>query len=294
MRSVRFIGCILLWFFMILPVSAQQKEPDDFYTLSMEKSWTYVNEEMGDTTTVTISDSVHYNNHIYYGYKDSADYYLRVDGDSLFVWIAEDSTEVLEYDFSADTGDGWSLPQNYKSALQCWASDSIFVVSANETIKVQGQTYTNSIHFGQYPICYDAGVIRTWFVKGVGKVRYVITTITGQRVYQLIQDTVQTGLDEGVQELNFPDQQAFRLLPNYPNPFNPATTIRYTLHKTAFVEVEIVDVSGRLIRTFVQREQTAGNHSFIFDAGDLSSGIYVYRLRINGEVKDIGEMSLVK
>lgn len=68
------------------------------------------------------------------------------------------------------------------------------------------------------------------------------------------------------------------LYPNYPNPFNPATTISYNLPKAGKVKLLIYDSLGRLVKELVDKEETAGLHKAVFNARGLSSGIYFYML----------------
>jgi hypothetical protein len=72
------------------------------------------------------------------------------------------------------------------------------------------------------------------------------------------------------------------LAQNQPNPFRPSTTIRYTLPQAGHVTLEVMDVSGRRIRTLVNTVQPAGSHSFELEARGLAAGIYFYRLRAPG------------
>ncbi|KAA3614187.1 MAG: T9SS C-terminal target domain-containing protein [Calditrichaeota bacterium] len=72
--------------------------------------------------------------------------------------------------------------------------------------------------------------------------------------------------------------KSFNLFQNYPNPFNPTTTISYQLKTKSNVQLTIYDISGREVKTLVNKRQTAGQHSVDFDASGLSSGIYFYRL----------------
>jgi len=79
----------------------------------------------------------------------------------------------------------------------------------------------------------------------------------------------------------------FELRGNYPNPFNPATTIRYNLSARSQVTLDVVDVTGRTIRTLVDDWQPAGPHSVVWDgmggSGErVSSGVYFCRLRTPG------------
>lgn len=72
--------------------------------------------------------------------------------------------------------------------------------------------------------------------------------------------------------------QAFQLQQNYPNPFNPQTIIRYELAEATAVRLEVLDVLGRTVAILIDGEQTAGTHNAVFDAQDLASGTYFYRL----------------
>jgi photosystem II stability/assembly factor-like uncharacterized protein len=70
----------------------------------------------------------------------------------------------------------------------------------------------------------------------------------------------------------------YSLSQNYPNPFNPNTTISYSLPIRGIVQLIVYDVLGREVRKLVDEEQEAGKYEIEFDAEDLTSGIYVYRL----------------
>jgi hypothetical protein len=88
------------------------------------------------------------------------------------------------------------------------------------------------------------------------------------------------------------------LLANYPNPFNPSTTIRYQLAATTKVELRVYDVSGAAVRTLVDDVKGAGSYSLEWNGRDdrgepVSSGVYFYRL-IAGNFSDVRKMTLVK
>lgn len=85
----------------------------------------------------------------------------------------------------------------------------------------------------------------------------------------------------------------FELSPNYPNPFNPVTTIRYALPEAVDVNLVVYDILGRRVRILFDATQAAGYHSVTFDASDLPSGLYLYRLQA-GEFSDVRKMILLK
>jgi hypothetical protein len=85
----------------------------------------------------------------------------------------------------------------------------------------------------------------------------------------------------------------FLLNQNYPNPFNPSTEISYQIPGAVHVRLTVSDITGRDVATLVDDDQTPGVHRVSFNAGTLSSGVYMYRLRA-GSFTDAKRMSLVR
>lgn len=75
----------------------------------------------------------------------------------------------------------------------------------------------------------------------------------------------------------------FQLKQNYPNPFNPNTNIEFHISNLGYVSLKVYDMSGKEVRTLVNEIKEAGYYSVIFDGSDLSSGIYFYKMQINGK-----------
>ncbi|MCP4582380.1 MAG: T9SS type A sorting domain-containing protein [candidate division Zixibacteria bacterium] len=71
-------------------------------------------------------------------------------------------------------------------------------------------------------------------------------------------------------------------MPNYPNPFNASTTIRYNLTTSSSVKLDIYDILGRKVQTLFEGDQNAGMHTVLFNAEGFSSGVYFYRLTTEG------------
>lgn len=100
------------------------------------------------------------------------------------------------------------------------------------------------------------------------------------------------GSDVDANQGSIPDQ--FALFQNYPNPFNPQTTITYSLAQVSAVTLKIYDSLGREITTLVdQQPQTAGRHEISFNAGNIPSGIYFYKL-ITANGSFVRKMTLLK
>ena len=81
--------------------------------------------------------------------------------------------------------------------------------------------------------------------------------------------------------------KTFQLFQNHPNPFNSTTTIQYDLPKNSHVELEIIDLLGRRVRTLISEERTAGHHQVTWNGLDdqghpVASGVYLYTLKAEG------------
>jgi hypothetical protein len=85
----------------------------------------------------------------------------------------------------------------------------------------------------------------------------------------------------------------FTLYHNYPNPFNPTTTISFDLHKSAHVVLRIYDTRGALVGKVIDDNMTSGPHKYQFDARGLASGYYYYKLTVDKSVAT-GKMLLVR
>jgi glucose/arabinose dehydrogenase len=92
-------------------------------------------------------------------------------------------------------------------------------------------------------------------------------------------------------ELDQPGKVA--LNPNYPNPFNPSTQISYELPEAAFVDLRVFDMLGREVAVLERNRKSAGPHNAIFEASELPSGIYIYRLTV-GNTSLTRKMTLLK
>jgi endonuclease I len=86
---------------------------------------------------------------------------------------------------------------------------------------------------------------------------------------------------------------SFELKQNYPNPFNPSTTISFVLDESSEVTLSVYDVMGRKVINLTSGNYSSGSHSVTFDAGQLSSGIYLYMLETESGIQQ-RMMTLIK
>jgi hypothetical protein len=117
-----------------------------------------------------------------------------------------------------------------------------------------------------------------------------------RRIYNYVRlvrdiDQTSTAVKLTTPALSMPDQMT--LLPNYPNPFNPGTTITFELVKAGPVTLKIYNLRGELVETLVEKAVPAGQHAFQWNASNHSSGVYYYQLT-SGSMQLTRKMLLVK
>ncbi|MBT8378905.1 MAG: T9SS type A sorting domain-containing protein [Ignavibacteria bacterium] len=130
----------------------------------------------------------------------------------------------------------------------------------------------------QFQLRTDGGVTRDgWFIDDIGIFIYTIPTDNSSNDGQVY---------------------TFSLDQNFPNPFNPTTKINYTIPSAGtssmkLVLLKVYDVLGNEIAVLVNKEQVAGNYEVEFDATNLSSGTYFYKL-VSGSFVETKKMLLIK
>ncbi len=142
------------------------------------------------------------------------------------------------------------------------------------TVAVDGVYYFLVISQDAHVAPNDPGESR-WTDPARGEYKFRLTKITG------------VGVEDGAQP------QTFDLLANYPNPFNPTTTIEYQMPQAAQVTLEVYNILGQRVATLVDGLQAAGQYSVQFDATGLSSGMYLYRIKA-GNYVSVRKMLLLK
>ena len=145
----------------------------------------------------------------------------------------------------------------------------------------QNGTVTENTLLAQAP-----GGIASFGEDQMGEI-YILAFDGGVYTFEADPEPTAVALDEAGQPASF------NLAQNYPNPFNPRTTIRYTLPNAALTEVTVYDITGQRLRTLVDGRQSAGIHYIHFDATNLATGLYFYRLRA-GDRTETRKMLLAK
>jgi hypothetical protein len=192
------------------------------------------------------------------------------------------------------TGIGGHITSGLNTATTSVSGAIVYAVNASSEIvgygisNASGNYLINGLAPGSYSVVLDkpgftpSGSVTatpTYSANGaavIGSVSFVINEATGVVLQQ--QSIVPS---------------AFTLDQNFPNPFNPSTTIGYTLPASGFVTLKIYNILGQEVMTLVNTEQTAGTFRATFNAGSLASGVYIYRLQV-GSSAEMKKMLLLK
>jgi len=156
------------------------------------------------------------------------------------------------------------------------------------TIEIPAGSVTGTLRFYIDPVA-DGLAEGDEFVRLIG----AIDGLAGDEVEIVLSD------QEAAKAVVQVQPAAFSLANNYPNPFNPATTIQYALPQAADVELVVYNAVGQPVRTLVADHQRAGHYAVEWDATDdrgyrLSSGMYLYRLQAGGEFREVKKMLLLR
>jgi hypothetical protein len=173
-------------------------------------------------------------------------------------WI-NTSKRVLYYD---------QISQLRKEERFSWA-DSLWTESEMDSIYY----YDGSLIRRKIIFEYDAGISE---YKPLDKIDYVY-------------DDQTLGIEDQAVEV-----QNYTLYQNYPNPFNPVTTISYALPEAAQVELNVYNLQGQLVQSLVNGKMRKGIHKAEFNGADLTSGLYIYNLKVDGQMVRSKKMMLFK
>ena len=96
-----------------------------------------------------------------------------------------------------------------------------------------------------------------------------------------------------IQHIGSEIPDGYLLKQNYPNPFNPSTSIEFSIPQKAFISLKVYNILGEEVENLVNDELSPGNYRFNFDASNLTSGVYFYRINA-GSFTEVRKMLLIK
>ena len=143
--------------------------------------------------------------------------------------------------------------------------------------------------FGDGNTSSEESPVHTYDADGIYEVSLIVTTDIGTESEPYTAEIQIGSLD--VSDINSPSE--FGLLKNYPNPFNPNTTINYLLNESGHIKMNVYDINGKLVDQIIDGYQVSGQHSLIWNPVNLTSGMYYINL-IQGLSTDQMQVMYIK
>lgn len=181
------------------------------------------------------------------------------------------------------------------------SSFSASVISNGVKLSWRTETETNNYGFEILRSAQNDNWEKIGFVEGYGNSNspkdYTFTDASvssGTYSYRLKQiDNDGTFSYSKIIEVDLGAPDKYELAQNFPNPFNPNTSIRFTLPETGNVKLTVFNLLGQEVATLVNGVKEAGTHIINFDAEGLNSGVYIYRIE-SGSFNEVRKMTLIK
>lgn len=165
-------------------------------------------------------------------------------------------------------------PINLSQVYTVTVNEGLFKILTGLGIQHQGYTITG---YSEYKTILEyIGILNRLEYKSDGRIK------TNTSLREFVYDKELPGLNK-----------KYVLYDNYPNPFNPATNIKFTIPNEEFVTLKIYNSLGQEVKNIVSNSLKAGTHTFNFNAANLSSGIYYYVLK-TGAFTETKRMTLIK
>ncbi|MBS4035925.1 MAG: T9SS type A sorting domain-containing protein [Ignavibacterium sp.] len=178
--------------------------------------------------------------------------------------------------FKADAQDGemwpvaWGLPVIDTLYAKLLFTDTLFVFGQNKIIKAV--------------LLYENGVIQFayWLADGIGQIQKAYSDGTVVFLnYAKINGTVYGNL-VGIDDDEIIKPLTYNVSQNYPNPFNSSTSISYSIAEAGFVSLKVFDILGQEVSALVNEDKEAGMYDVVFNASELTTGVYIYTFQSNG------------
>ena len=206
--------------------------------------------------------------------------------------ISDDIVEIPVY--ISEPGNLLSLEMNFNYNKDCLELESITypqnlnsAMIADNSLKNESEVKVVASASGEIPL--NGEIVSLRF-----RIKNKLKSINNAKIYLSKYRINEMGTISKIDSLNIgefvtnqdeigTEPTAFRLYSNYPNPFNPTTTIKYNIPSSSnsqslFVKLTIFDALGAEVETLVNGQKMPGNYTVKFDASNLPSGIYYYRL----------------
>jgi len=159
-----------------------------------------------------------------------------------------------------------------------------------------------NFQFGVYPRVVNSGGINYYFRgwNGLGQGGYTSPDSTGLDSIKtwsmnnpILEQARWTQWPNSINKLGNEIPLVYNLFQNYPNPFNPTTTVKYDIVKEGIVRIAVYDILGKQVELLANTKHSPGKYEVIFNAENLASGIYYYKITA-GDFVAVKKMVIIK
>jgi len=184
---------------------------------------------------------------------------------------------------STNNGANWTVVYNFAGAQRGICIDLIgnFYTAGNGGVFRSTDGGTSFVNFN---VTYSSNRLLSF----QNKILLAVSGTTNGGVYIYTDTTISNS-----NPVRIPVPSDYFLSQNFPNPFNPVTRITFSIPKDKFITLKIFDITGREIQTLISEMKQGGTHTLEFKAGNLSSGVYFYKLECDG-FSEVKSMILLK
>lgn len=251
------------------------------------------------TNTYTPDSTSFFAVNLFYGQLLDGSFFVKKNSStsSIFTFAGVLTSDTLPF------ASGFNVPFRFSETVVPVELVSFSATALENTIVLNWETATelNNKGFSIQKLSGDSW-ISIGFVSGVGttneKTMYSYTDVTpsvGENSYRLVQIDFDgsTNYSSVIKVTSSNNPIEFALSQNFPNPFNPSTTIEYSMPGEGLVELKVFSVLGEEVATLVNEVKQAGVHKASFDASQLPSGMYIYSIK-SGSFSATRKMILAK
>ena len=263
---------VVLIFSCVLNVNAQ-------ITTVWEKDSTFSSHSLGGLT---------------YPLEQQTRYFVKYNDDYTTAYILDPNSLELKYtiDLSSlgyiNADVSWILPDlnnNGHEEIVLYTYGSLTIIDAQSGDIIKEWKATSTIYFENHFYLINGSNKLTLLIRKYDNTSQSSYVLVSQTLYDLGVSVNPTSIRDNNSTIN-----NFVLRQNYPNPFNPSTTIKYSLPKSANVEVQIYNSIGQRIKTLVNQFQSNGEYSLQWDGNNdfgqkAASGTYIYQINVDGRLQ---------
>jgi hypothetical protein len=204
-------------------------------------------------------------------YQQASPQWLRQEGSVVYEYRGSTANDDVLFDFSKKIGDTVCVRHT-------GGDSSIVILVDTGTTPAYGQSRKTWVYRESWIRYVDFTMRYVVDSIGVSSLHFYDTDGLVM-LHGAVIDGIQYGTLTGLQSTGVGIPKEVVLSQNFPNPFNPSTTIKYELPKSAMVRLNVFDMLGREVSVIVNERRDAGVHEVKFDGANLASGVYFYRLQ---------------